>query len=703
MKMDLSDRLTQAIAARGLTQAAVAEAVGASAGAVSAWCSGRKPPRKANIEALAGALDVPAAWLQFGEGDGPAPDRARERAAYRESVLWYHREAPPDLGRELGNAAGFAFDNDLQNLARETGQNTGDEALEGQPTVDLIYDVIELSGSDLDQFLKALKIRELRPHLEAAAHGDQKANQAIAAGLESLDHERRLTLIRIADYNATGLTGPEYDSGRFMAVCRNTLDSHKATDTAGGSFGLGKATMWSSSSLGLVITNSKLSVPEGEIVENRLFARLEIPWHEYGGEPWAGPAWYGEWDAEKKCTRSVAGNATLAHDLYAERESAAPGTTFVIVGAFDPSGEATTTEQMAAELIEAMAENFWAAMAPRGSGGPPRLRASVRTFRGRKKLSERVVDPDDYVPELVEALRKHYDDEVVDALDVEGDVVRETVTLRVPERLGDDGHPATDHQVVVLVAQAADPGDDSSNRETVNRVRYLRGSNMTIRDYALTGLPLGARPFHAIVLAGLAADGSGADDRLAERFLRAAEPPAHDRWMATPELTTRYARGARAALTALESDIKDVVREAVRPGTSEVSDGPDSLKQLLRLVPPKDTAKRPRVRSVSAKPTEDGAWAVEATVSVPARTGPWRFSPVLKFGTESGPALPVKWSELEALEGAEEVDTRRLRSRPGVRSVRFRAISDPTSHPVTFEYARVGLDLMDARREEDES
>src|SRR4051812_32916615 len=163
--------------AKGLTQAAVADAVAASPAAVSAWCSGRKNPTAKNIEALADVLNVSAAWLQFGDGASPAADPALERSAYRESVIWYHRAAPPDRGREMGNAAGFAFDNDLDSLARETGQNSGDQPAGGEATVRLVYDVIELDGNELTRFLEALKFEDLRPHLQAAAVGEQKANQ----------------------------------------------------------------------------------------------------------------------------------------------------------------------------------------------------------------------------------------------------------------------------------------------------------------------------------------------------------------------------------------------------------------------------------------------------------------------------------------------------------------------------------------------
>lgn len=684
---------------RGVNQAALAEAIGASPASVSLWCSGKKHPSGDNLALLARELKVSEAWLQYGDGVAPAPDVRSQRSEYRKLLKWYWREAPPDLGRELGNAAGFAFEADLWTLARETGQNSLDELLEGERTVRLDYAVIELLGEELERFLAAIKFDdELRPRLEVAAAGTQKAAAVIRAGLDDLDANGRLLLTRISDYNATGLTGPEYDTGRFMAVCRNTLDSHKASDTAGGSYGLGKATMWASSWMGLVLTNSTLSIPEDGLRDNRFFARLELPWHEFDGRPWAGPAWLGQPDDEKGCTKSYGGNEALVRDLYVARESAEPGTTFLIVGAYDPSGAAETIDDFAESLRRALAENFWPAMVKRGEDGSAPLAVTVRTQRGSTRLSEHVVDPADFVAPMVETLRKHYDDEVVDKLDQPGDVVREEVTLRVPARRGEGGHGPIEHNVVVLVAQGDEPADgEPVDTSTLNRVVYLRGNNMIIRDYRMHNLPFGARPFHAIVLSGEAA-GSEPDDRAAERFLRAAEPPAHNKWTSTPEVTSQYERGGKKALDDLEVAIRDAIRNAVRGVTRNVSDGPDSLRQLLRLLPPTgDNPKRPRVKSVRAQLRDDGAWHVEGTISIPPKTGRWQFVPVLKFGTESGPAYAVEWATLEAISGCEHRDSR-LHTHANARTVGFRAVTDPASHPVSSTRARVMVDIRDVRQ-----
>ena len=536
----------------------------------------------------------------------------------------------------------------------------------------------------------------LRPHLEAASQGNQKAAGVVRAGLEALASNQGLLLLRIQDSNAHGLIGPEYDTGLFTAVCRNTLDSQKASESAGGSYGLGKAVMWTSSRLGLVITNSTLSVPQEGKRDNRLFGRIELPWHEAEGESWAGPGWYGEVDPQRGCTRSYWSSPILAEDLYVPREGLGPGTTLLIVGAFDPSGTATTAEDIAQSLEVSLGQNFWPAMMERGQGAPPRLKASVRTFRGRKQLTERLIDPEDQARPFVEALRRHYDDDVVDKLDEPGDVVRDRVPLRVSPRNDDVRPEVLEHQAVVLIAQAPD-SSDGEDGTPVNKVARFRGNQMVIESQPLQGMPLGARPCYVIVLAGEAA-GDAATDRLAERFLRAAEPPAHNKWTSTTELTALYRRGAKKAL----DDFRDAVRECVRSHVSVAaptsSDGPESLKQLLRLVPPSEPpAKRPRVKEpVEAILDDDGTWHIQAAVTLPTSTRGWQFRPVLRFGTESGAPISVGWVTLEPVSHC-SVSGRKVIANPSARSLSFRGDTDPSTYPAPAKHARVMLDLLDVR------
>jgi RNA polymerase primary sigma factor len=338
-----------------------------------------------------------------------------------------------------------------------------------------------------------------------------------------------------------------------------------------------------------------------------------------------------------------------------------------------------------------LAENFWAAMVPRGERAP-RLRAVVRTHRGREQLGEQLVDPADYVRPMVETIQKHYSEELVETLSEPGDVIATPVSLTVPARFEPDPHPSLDHHATLLVAYT----DQLAQDDSVSRVVYLRGNNMTIRDFKLGALPLGARQFHAILLAGEAA-GDDPDNRQAEKFLRAAEPPAHNKWTGTTELTTRYARGGASRIGEFERTIKEKIRESVRDRGGGGDDGPEPLKELLRLVMNTENPRKPRVRKVDpVLDLDTGVWTIDAIVSVPGASR-WSFSPILMFGTESGPGIKVGWKSVEAVDRCEMIDGR-LVTRPGVRTVSFRAVSDPGTYPVKAERARAGLDLRHVRK-----
>ncbi len=700
MNQEIGDRIKIALDLRGLKQTELADVVGTSAPAVNSWVrtANRKRPSAENVRAIAAALQVDESWLEFGAGQAPARDADEERQEYRERLKWYWQLPQPDQQRVMGDAAGHAFELRPRTLVRETGQNILDELLEGEQTVDAEYTVIELEGADAREFLTTLGYNgDLRHHLEASATEKARKHAAvISSGLEQLARDGRLRLIRIADYGANGLTGPEFDSGRFMAVCRNTLDSQKG-DTAGGSYGLGKATMWAASWMGVVVTNSKLSIPEAGISDNRLFVRAELPWHEDAdGERWNGPGWLGEWSDQARCTVSYAGNATLARDLYVEREDERPGTTFLIVGAYDPSGEADDLESVAQSLRQHLAENFWAAMMPRGSR-PPRLRATVRTQRGREQISEYAVDPADLRQPLVSTLSKYYNDDLADELVETGDVVAVDVPLRVPARGEPDPHPGFEHSATLLVGFTDEPAESPS----ISRVVFLRGNNMTIRDFKLTSLPLGARQFNAVLLAGEAA-GHAPEERQAEKFLRAAEPPEHNKWAGTSEISTRYERGGVTNIRNFEDAIKTAIREAVRDRGGGGADGPESLKELLRLTTRPENLKKPRVKTVESElDHSSGVWTIHGTISLPSGSQ-WSLAPVLKFGTDSGPAIGVSWDVLEPGERCELHDGR-LVTKAGARTATFRAVSDPGSYPVKAARARVRVDLRDVRALKDEA
>lgn len=430
----------------GRTQAELAEELQLTRAAVSAWITGRSTPRPTVMADIARAL---------GTDLGTVHTRTTDTQIGL-PITWYHRRGYPDGGRDLGNAAAFAFDADVQVLARETCQNSLDERLteNGRP-VRVRYTLHELTGEALDAFREAILWNELFPHYSAVSEsaGSQKVGRVVDAGVRDMYEKGRLLLLRIDDYNASGLIGDDYEDGKFAAVVRRQLESLKSGHGAGGSYGLGKATLWATSALGLVLINSTLSVPHEGRTERRLVGRLELPWRQVDGRQYAGPAWFGRPDPESEgaeVVRSWWADEETVERLQLTRDNDEPGTSFLVVGAHDVASldeKASDTEldaeshdldqdvhedtrdllKMHRRLVTALGRDFWAAMTGGGSR-LPLLEASVRSLRnGEVVVPEEQVDPTREQPSRTRALRAHYEGATVDRLTEAGQVAARNV------------------------------------------------------------------------------------------------------------------------------------------------------------------------------------------------------------------------------------------------------------------------------------
>ncbi|MEU8641402.1 helix-turn-helix transcriptional regulator [Streptomyces sp. NPDC048674] len=673
----------------GMSQAEFAKDLGLSRAAVSAWVTGRARPRPELMVRIARLLDTDLATLVTRDAD----------AGSTRPIGWYHRSAHHDGGREYGNAAAFAFDANLAVLAREVTQNSLDERLDPRRPVRVRFTLHELTGEHLQIFLSALRWEELESHYAAATQSRQKVGRVLVEGLRALREESSLLLLRVDDYNASGLTGPEYGDGRYAAVVRRQLDSHKSDDRAGGSYGLGKATLWAASRLGLVLINSTLSEPHEGQTARRVVGRLDLPWREVDGIAYAGPAWLGESDTEKEhegVSRSWWADEQTVADLRLDRDGDDPGTSFLVVGAHDAAGNSDSLEDMHEALCRAVVDNFWAAMTS-GRSTPAILEASVRALRnGDSVVQEQRIDPLERHPALAHALRAYIDGEAVEELTAVGQVAAVEVPLFVPplrtagRRAG--GH---DHRAVLLVTSAADTDEEHS------RVVCMRGTRMTVTARRPRGLGMGVDPFQAVLLAGFATGDGSEATHAAEAFLRAAEPPEHDRWGATEELTAAYANAPRRLTefnTAMDSALRSVIG---RRKIGQDSTGPEVLQKLLRFdlpTPPSGRRARgyPVVDRVVGKVDEGGAWILDVTVIVPRRDSRWQLLPVAKFAVRSGGRPSLEWAELSARENCAIVDGGILVD-PDVRSARFEGVTAVGSHPVAAAMAGVIVDVQQAR------
>jgi hypothetical protein len=223
---------------------------------------------------------------------------------------------------------------------------------------------------------------------------------------------------------------------------------------------------------------------------------------------------------------------------------------------------------------------------------------------------------------------------------------------------------------------------------------------MTIIERRLRDLPLGAARFHAVLLAGGATERKDHDVHLAEQFLRASEPPEHNRWEATEELTSVYARGALSRLKEFHREIDGTIRRLVGRPTTGSSEGPATLRELLKLdgftVGVHRSQSVPTVRNIKGHVDSVGAWNVWVDLKLPAAEDPWLLTPIAKFGTRSGGGLAVAWSKLVATENCRE-ENGTILVEPGVRSATFSGVTDPSSHPVSGTLAKLFVDIQKSR------
>ncbi|MET9898435.1 helix-turn-helix transcriptional regulator [Streptomyces sp. NPDC006446] len=693
----------------GKTQAELADELQLTRAAVSAWITGRSTPRPTVMTDIAMAL---------GTDVGTVHTRTTDTQAGL-PVTWYHRPGYSDGGRDLGNAAAFAFDADVQVLARETCQNSLDERLRenGRP-VRVRYTLHELTGEALDSFREAILWNDLFPHYSAVSEvaGNQKVGRVVDAGVRDMYEKGRLVLLRVDDYNASGLIGDDYADGKFAAVVRRQLESLKSGPGAGGSYGLGKATLWATSALGLVLINSTLSVPHEGRTERRVIGRLELPWREVDGQPYAGPAWFGRPDPDSPGARIArswwADEETVAR-LHLARESDEPGTSFLIVGAHDVASlEGNTSDaddesigdedgdedtrdirKMHGRLVEALGRDFWAAMTGGGSR-LPLLEVSVRALRnGKEVVPERQVDPSVEQPSRARALRAHYEGTTVDRLTEAGQVAARSVPLKLPLSGGAHGTLGT-HQAVLLVTEAEGDRDGDGGK---NKVHSLRGNRMTVKRTGVQRLPIGTNPFQAVLLVGEAAGEAAPFAKEAEEFLRAAEPPEHDRWGQTEELTLRWSPSAYRRISALTAEVNNAVRELVaRPKRGSREGGEAVRKALTVRTRPKAKAPAgpvvPVLDKLDATVGDDGEWRIAAEVSIPRGDEIVPMVPVAQLDVRSGGRPKLEWAELTAVDGC-EVEDGTLRFLPGTRRAKFRGFTDVTSHPVRTMLTRLVLEL----------
>ena len=479
---------------------------------------------------------------------------------------------------------------ELDTFVREVIQNSNDRRLDDQNPVRISFDFYALEGEQREAFMEAIHWEEgLKQHLVAASR-ENVSGARIGRELKEIEQRPELRLLRITDTGTEGLTGGEDESGsNFKSLCKDILKRPEAgRGTAGGAFGLGKAVLWAFSGLSTVLFSSELAIPE-EDGRRRLFGKSSLPSHRTDDDrKWAGQGFYGH----QRPSPHVPGanraesvwdcDSDLLEPLLLDRHGdLGTGTSVLIVDFDEPTGEEDRDLLEIAEELNLSVQKWWW---PALADGLLEVEINVWIAGRRQGPDDQSVQPTEaYLHPYLRAWNISLEECSPELADV-GNVVNEILTVTVPERVANDFGTTADlggdcGTTLRLTAAATTEDQDLSGR-----VAHIRGTGMVIdykkfptrsdRGFSVCG----------VLRLGLAdQDHPEEEKRRLEAFIRAAEPPEHNKLVTTERLKADYPRGYWAALDSLATDIKNKLLDVSTAPVPSGSRAPDALTTLLKV------------------------------------------------------------------------------------------------------------------------
>lgn len=207
-------------------------------------------------------------------------------------VEWVFENSPP-----MGGAAGEAFTNTLASsgmppaavLAREAIQNSVDARAKGETKVAVDFVSKALSGKEKTAFVVAAGLSTIAGR---ASQLDLRQPNCLA---KLGDPKKPLELLFVNDYNTTGLAGDPSDAdSKFFRFLLSLGDGGKEHDEhgTGGSYGFGKSVYSSNSGILTIFAYSRTVDENGDPL-SLLFGCSYFRKHKHDNEHFTGRAWFG--------------------------------------------------------------------------------------------------------------------------------------------------------------------------------------------------------------------------------------------------------------------------------------------------------------------------------------------------------------------------------------------------------------------------
>ena len=555
---------------------------------------------------------------------------------------WVFDSLPDSLAKRGGSPEEHVFSLSIDTLVREVLQNSHDQRLgEGEP-VRVEFRLHDLKEEAKSRLLAAIDWDVLEGHLAGMAAERGPLGDTFKRELSEIRNREFLRVLYVYDKGAKGLIGSEDASAsNFGALCRHVLNTSEDDQERGGSFGLGKAVLWAFSGVSTVICTSRLSEADRH-GSSRLFGRTNLAYHKAAGQDWGGLGFFGQPDPQEGRRRSVsvwgdeAESSAEAMGMPFPWDGNESGTGILLFDFDEPEEEEDRgLLEIATDIQEAASRWFWPCLKI-GS-----LAVRTTAFDGLDQVfdEESTLDLEE-IAAFVQLVGPGGEQQK-ERLSGEGDWAQRGLSVRVPQQKASGTDVVDDEGDSPAVLRVGLSGAESRWSE---RIALVRGSGMVVEYWKPPSTPDSDLNLYGICLAGLILSRLGLhhdeECHRLERFLRAAEPPSHNEWVATTRRVQRdYGWGSKAAVNKLFTDIRSHVRELCGTAPPPGDQGPDGLRKRLDPGRGPTPPRVPKVELEHATASFDDRtkeWSVEGEISRRATDEPWLASLCLMLATDGG-------------------------------------------------------------------
>lgn len=459
-----------------------------------------------------------------------------------ESIGWHHPvdEADQWDGFNEPGIEHFAG-NPMLHVAREVNQNSYDSGDGATVRVSMRLHQVEVDSIP--------SIEELRKTVElckAAAHEESpKAEQFFATAEEELS-KKKISVLEIADFNTKGMHGPAVNGTPYFAFMKAKGQSRKDSETATGSFGIGKFAPYAVSKLRTVFVSTVFQDEDGTYQQLTQGKSILMSHDSEAGDRRQGT---GFWGVRERCQpiRGVRNDIPkwMLRAASEEELSNSKGTKLTILGFDNQPGWQVS-------LATSVAENFFGAI----NAG----KLVVDINDGQYLLDQQTIKTFFANPDIREAVSKHKNEP--DQFDNCGkylDCLQDSPEILLVE---------SESQHLGLCELRIHLGEGLPKK-----VCMLRNGMFISDSLSLPGLKIFSdfKEFVAVV---------ECKNKKGIELLRSMEPPRHDDFEPDRLPTKEQQKKGAKALKDLASWIRDMLKRYAKDPVSEVTPL-DELKEYF--------------------------------------------------------------------------------------------------------------------------